>query len=263
VAAAAADFARAALQALSRLEAAEATLTDLRERALAARALDDHELAAAFASVVDAEKALAQDLSGTGATGDLEQAMERATRDVEHLERLARTLPERLADARSELAEIDKLVTMGAEGFAGAVEKIFDPVGLRSPIDPSCLEGVEPALRPALARIEGDVAMGRWRAAAQGLDRWWQKATALRVQATEACEANSAPVDSRNELRGLLGVYRAMAGTMGMAEDPLLNRLHEEACRALYVAPCDLGVADRKVRIYIDAVNGQPPGERR
>ena len=262
-AARAAGLARTALEALSSVEAAEVTLGDLRRRVDALGAAADPEVAGAFRSVADAQSALARDLSPSSATGDLERALARARRGVDHLEDLQKALPGRLMEARARLEDIETLITEGAEAFASAVEKVRQPAGLRAPLEPSCLEGGERALRSWLDRIAGDVRAGRWRAAGEGLDGWTHAAAALHVEAAGIREANEGPVAVRNELRGLLGVYRTMAGSMGMAEDKLLGRLHADASDALYVAPCDLDAADRKVRAYIDAVNRQPQDERR
>lgn len=261
VAAEAGAFARAALEALSRLEAADAALAELRRRAEAVASVADRGISAAFQSVTDAETALAQDLSSTGLAEELDRVAADARRCVEHVEKACTTLPDRLQDARSELAGIEKLIATGAEAYASATEKILVPVGLRTPLDPACLHGEDPALRPWLVRIEGHVGAAQWRIADEELHKWGWAASDLRAQASDICEANAAPVAARNELRGLLAVYLAMAGTMGLAEDPVLCQLHEEACDALYVAPCDLAGADRAVRIYVEAVNGKPPEE--
>ena len=261
VAAEAAILAKAGLEALSRLEAAGPTLQELRARAAAIGATGDRVLTSALESLVHEQKALAQDLFRP--TTDLERAVAEAGLCLTNLERVREALPKRLADARSALDEIEALIVIGANEAATAIDKIREPAGLRPPIDPVRLDGGESALRPWLARIDRDVSTGQWRAADEGLTRWSSEAAALRVEASEICEANEAPVATRNQLRGLLDSYRAMAGAMGMAEDPLLSQLYDEACTALYEAPCDLAAASRKVRIYIDAVNGQPRGEAR
>lgn len=261
VAAEAAILAEAGLDALSRLEAAEPILQELRARAAAIGATGDQVLTAAFESVVQKQKALAQDLFRP--TIDLEHAVAEARLCLDELETIRDALPKRVADANSALAEIGELIVIGADESATAIDKIREPAGLRAPMEGERPDRGESALRPWLAQIVGDAETGQWRAADEGLTRWSSEAAALRLEATEICEANEAPMAARKELRGLLDSYRAMACAMGMAEDALLSQLYEEACTALYEAPCDLAAADRKVRVYVDAVNGQPPSEAR
>lgn len=58
----------------------------------------------------------------------------------------------------------------------------------------------------------------------------------------------------RDELRGLLQAYRAMAGGRGRGEDGGLEALHQQAYDVLWRAPCDLDHAARLVADYQEAV---------
>ncbi|MBM7773430.1 hypothetical protein JOD54_003634 [Actinokineospora baliensis] len=58
----------------------------------------------------------------------------------------------------------------------------------------------------------------------------------------------------REELRGRLAVYLAMAVRVGMAEDPELAAAHRAAHRLLWTAPCDLPEATVAVTTYQNAV---------
>lgn len=260
VAAAGAALVKAAVKALSHLEAAEATVEELRRRAATVGVSDDVVLTSALRVLMGAKAALFRDLSSS--TADLDEAIAEATRSVEELEEMQRAWPERLSVAHAELANIERLIVEGAEAFTAASEKILRPQALRPPRHASELDGDGQQLRPWLDRIEGDAGRSRLRAADDALRRWMEAASAFRVEAENICVANQAPVAARNELRGLLGAYRTMAGTMGKAEDPVLCRLHEDASDALYVAPCDLALAERLVRIYIETLNGNPPDDR-
>jgi hypothetical protein len=62
------------------------------------------------------------------------------------------------------------------------------------------------------------------------------------------------PLDRRDELRGLLGAYRAKAAGLGGAEDVALPARYRRAQDLLWTAPCDLAAADQAVREYQDAV---------
>ena len=58
----------------------------------------------------------------------------------------------------------------------------------------------------------------------------------------------------RDELRGLLGAYRAKAAALGAAEDPELTSRYRRARDLLWTAPCQLAAADDAVRGYQRAV---------
>lgn len=67
----------------------------------------------------------------------------------------------------------------------------------------------------------------------------------------------------RDELRGLLEAYRAMAGGRGRGEDEELERLHHRAYDVLWRAPCDLDDAARLVGEYQLAVTAPRPVHHR
>lgn len=67
----------------------------------------------------------------------------------------------------------------------------------------------------------------------------------------------------RDELRGLLQAYRAMAGGRGRGEDEALEQLHHRAYDVLWRAPCDLDDAERLVGEYQLAVTAPRPVHHR
>jgi hypothetical protein len=68
-----------------------------------------------------------------------------------------------------------------------------------------------------------------------------------------------APLDRRDELRGLLEAYRARAARHGVAETPALAAAHGLARDLLWSAPCDLAGAEAAVRHYQAAVGAALP----
>jgi hypothetical protein len=64
-----------------------------------------------------------------------------------------------------------------------------------------------------------------------------------------------APLDTRDELRGLLEAYRARASRHGVAESAPLANTFQTARDLLWSAPCDLEASGRAVRTYQAAVN--------
>ena len=63
----------------------------------------------------------------------------------------------------------------------------------------------------------------------------------------------------RDELRGLLGAYKAKAARLGGAEDPGLAQRYDQARDLLWTAPCDLAAAETAVAAYQQAVLGVQP----
>ena len=70
-------------------------------------------------------------------------------------------------------------------------------------------------------------------------------------RAMDLAEATyAAPLAERNELRGRIDGYRAMAVSQGRAEDPALSGAYQAARAVLWTAPCDLSVARQLVSGY-------------
>jgi hypothetical protein len=139
-----------------------------------------------------------------------------------------------------QLAELrrryDDLVTKAGEVAALARrcdEKIADPPRLGVPS--IAVLGEPPTARPALA------------AYAEKLGHF---GAAIAV----AKERFDAPLEEREDLRGLLGSYRHRAAAHGLAEDAALDDRFQAARAVLYVAPCDLREARRLVAEYQHAV---------
>jgi hypothetical protein len=74
-----------------------------------------------------------------------------------------------------------------------------------------------------------------------------ERATGLATQAALALEA-------REELRGRLDVYRAKSQAIGLGEDAGLEALYGTATGLLFVAPCDLDLAEVAVQSFQAAI---------
>ena len=88
-----------------------------------------------------------------------------------------------------------------------------------------------------------------------GLDAWMRSARRFRDQLAQAEAANRAPLQERDELRGLLTAYRAKMAGVGKAEDQTASELADEAHNELYTRPTDLDRALRLLRELGAAVN--------
>jgi hypothetical protein len=180
---------------------------------------------------------------------------------VGSLEQHRDALPRMLAAAATQLVEVEQAVAAGASAFARARDRISSPIGLVQPLD---LAGQgDRALRPWLARIQERADADDWETAYKGLTSWQSVADAWLANARSVVTANAAPVRRRNELRGLLDAYRAKAVVRGRAEDEGLALLHTAARDALFIAPCSLKEAERRVRDYVEAVNAVATGSQR
>ncbi|RLK53753.1 hypothetical protein [Actinokineospora cianjurensis] len=133
---------------------------------------------------------------------------------------------DRLAEVRAKITSADRLV----------VADVFD--------------------RPAAAvrALADAAAAGRWSTVAEGIDT----AIALVEAASDALSVAFSRAEGllarREELRGRLAVYLAMAVRVGLAEDPELASAHRDAHRLLWTAPCDLAEATVAVTTYQNAV---------
>lgn len=234
---------------------------ELRAAAADAAALGlvaDRELGTLPERVHDALSAATTDPIGHATTTDQLRREVTALRD--HLRTLARArdqLPTDLVRARQELVALQLLVARGADAAERARTKVKTPAGVRDPLDVAELDAAAPrGLGPELDRIE-QAASGGWRAQRAALDVWFERARALRTKADAVVRANEAPVAARDELRGRLESYRAMAGAHGAAEDATLTELYERARAALHTAPADLRAAAPLVVQYMTAVRAR------
>jgi hypothetical protein len=64
----------------------------------------------------------------------------------------------------------------------------------------------------------------------------------------------AALVARRDELRGLLGAYKAKAARLGAAENEDLAARYDQARELLWTAPCDLAAATAAVTGYQQAI---------
>jgi len=121
-----------------------------------------------------------------------------------------------------------------------------EPVGLADLSAP--LAGLDPLLASGrLTRLASELDL---------LDRELATATAAFKEAERAVVAAMA---NRDELRGLLGAYKAKAARLGGAEDPGLAERYDQARDLLWTAPCDLAAAAAAVAAYQRAVLGGQP----
>jgi hypothetical protein len=100
---------------------------------------------------------------------------------------------------------------------------------------------------------------GRWPRLASELDLLDRELATATARFHEAERASVAALAKRDELRGLLGAYKAKAARLGAAEDAALAERYARARDLLWTAPCDLTAAEAAVAGYQQAVLGVQP----
>ncbi|MGD0247194.1 MAG: hypothetical protein ABSB59_43675 [Streptosporangiaceae bacterium] len=95
---------------------------------------------------------------------------------------------------------------------------------------------------------------GRWPRLASELDLLDRELTTATAQFKEAERAAVSALARRDELRGLLGAYKAKAARLGAVEDAALAERYAQARDLLWTAPCDLAAAEAAVVGYQQAV---------
>jgi len=90
------------------------------------------------------------------------------------------------------------------------------------------------------------------------LDAYMSRLALVDKALHQAHDAYQRPLTERDDLRGLLESYRAMAGHRGHGEDPAATELFRQAKGVLWSAPCDLVEARRLVTAYQQLARVQP-----
>ncbi|HZM84799.1 MAG TPA: hypothetical protein VFC19_54450 [Candidatus Limnocylindrales bacterium] len=120
--------------------------------------------------------------------------------------------------------------------------------------DLETLDSIGPAMRQRLNLVDRRRAEGDWPRLAGLIKEIEQGCAAAQEAARVRRAAARALLDQRDELRGRLASYRAMAVAYGHAEDLDLTDEYERTYRILWTAPCDLRQADAGVARYQAAV---------
>ena len=113
-------------------------------------------------------------------------------------------------------------------------------------------------LSARLAGLDTLQASGRLTRLASELDLLDRELATATAAFNEAERAVVAAMAKRDELRGLLGAYKAN-GRLGAVEDSGLAERYDRARDLLWTAPCDLPAAEAAVAAYQQAVLGVQP----
>ena len=155
------------------------------------------------------------------------------------------------SQARRRIDGLTAAVTAARAARADAVtawHRAAQRIAALPPLPPDI---AEPPLRTLTALADA----GRWTELGAELDRC-DGALAAAVQQTQDCERSAAAgLANRDELRGLLGAYKAKAARLGVAEDTDLVASYDQARDLLWAAPCDLAAATAAVAGYQRAIS--------
>mgnify|MGYP000983886356 CR=1 FL=1 len=117
-----------------------------------------------------------------------------------------------------------------------------------------------PLAVPSVAAFEadlGDVSGLPWAAARARMTPVLSKLDRLSAALAEAERRFQAPLDRRDDLRGLLQAFADKASVSGVMESPQLDTLFREAKALLWAAPADIVAAASLVDQYVAAVNAK------
>jgi hypothetical protein len=107
---------------------------------------------------------------------------------------------------------------------------------------------------PRLAGLSALAAGGQWGRLGAELDRCTAELAASAAQTEQVRRLAAAAVERRDELRGLLGAYKAKAARLGASEDVAISARYDQARELLWSAPCDLAAAEAAVSGYQQAI---------
>ena len=192
---------------------------------------------------------------GTVDTSGADRLAERvnaAASRVDELVRLRDEAHQRVAGVAAAMAAARSAREDAAAAWQRATAKIAAGALPPPPADLADLSRRLDGLGPMLAA-------GRWTRLGSELDLLDRELATVTAGFREAERAVVAAMAKRDELRGLLGAYKAKAARLGAAEDADLAERYDRARDLLWTAPCDLAAAEAAVAGYQQAVLGVQP----
>ena len=219
-----------------RLGRIEQATTDLRRQALS----DPLGMVAGSGAGTPAKVAgLLRDCASIRA--ELDQALIARTEFDQRLAAIRDTVA-KIADAEAEAEKVRALV----------LEKIAAPA-----LPPPSSAAAH--LRTKVDDLERERPVRSWTLLGRELAALEKNSRVILDNARKRVDQVRAPLDRRDELRGLLDAYRARAARYGVEESQALAARHQAARELLWTAPCDLAAAEQAVRGYQAAVGAAVP----
>jgi DNA repair ATPase RecN len=170
---------------------------------------------------------------------------------VEQRARLRQEIEAGLKAAEAALGAFAQLHRESVAVYAEVQQKTSNVSGCRAP-EP---EGKVQSLGDWLERLKRKYAEGLLEPITIGLRQWNNAARECVSNERGAMAANRAPLELRIELRGRLDALKAKARAYGVAENPELTRLAEEAYEFLQSRPTPMDEAQASVSAYERALS--------
>jgi DNA-binding transcriptional MerR regulator len=211
------------LREIAELDSAQQLLEDMRERA-------ESDPLSAFSDF----------------DGAIAPALDRVRAAVEQRARLRQEIEAGLKAAEAALGAFAQLHRESVAAYAELQQKVSNVSGCRPP-EP---EAKVQSLSDWLDRLKRKHAEGLLEPITIGLRQWNNAARECVSNERGAMAANRAPLELRTELRGRLDALKAKARAYGVAENPELTRLAEEAYEFLQSRPTPMDRAQASVSDY-------------
>ena len=228
-----------------RVDTATAALARLEQIAAVHDAADEPSLDSLRDTIQSVETTLAEDPLGidTNLTARLDAAVAIAEERVGELARAQASLDDDIERAGALLADLRRRDAESTAVAAESAVKIseYRPVEV---LPAGVVDGTD-----GLAADLDDIRAltSSWRERRRRLDAWLARAEPLEAESARGLAANRAPLQRRNELRGLLDAYRAKAADLGVVEDEEIAALVRAAHQELHTAPTSLARAEQLV----------------
>ncbi len=176
---------------------------------------------------------------------NLDQQVAAAAKQVASLRSGHENLSADLGATEELLASLRVLLARASSARDEASAKVANPEGLVRVPSEAILDGPD-GLGVRLDQLF-ETKGNTWSQQRTLLDAWLSTARKLETQLSSAVQANRAPIEARNELRGRLRAYTAKMAAMGLAEDLELVELADRARESLYSAPTELSTAEAAI----------------
>lgn len=181
---------------------------------------------------------------------DLDDLVAAAATASGSLERSHGNLDSDLEGTDARLANLRVLRARAAAAFSEAEAKVLPVEALIRIPGTSVIDGPN-GLAHRAAQIVGDAKTGTrdWQRARDDLDRWHHAAERLAAQLERGLARNRAPIEERNELRGLLRAYRVKASMIvGLPDE--VGEIGQDAHDELYTSPSDIARAKELIDAF-------------
>ncbi len=213
------------------------------------------ELVAAHRNIAALRTSIESDPLGVRADfdRDIQPLIARVKTTLEQLVQQQTQIRENLEIGHQLLNQLVELHRQAELAFAESREKVVDHSTLQMPLASEQID----ALSQWLTRLETKFSEGFLYPVHVGLDNWIAKARESIAIEERAWNANKAPLETRQELRGRLNAFKAKALALGLAEDATLSELANKANQLLYTRPTPLEQAAELVSQYEKRLNSQ------